>query len=819
MPPVGSCKSRESLYAYINKWAESRGYAFVTGRSTVEKNGLRTVTYTCDRACKPADVSKKRRRKTSTRGTGCQFSVLSKECPGGSWGVKHRNPEFHHHNHPPSPHPAAHPAHRQLGKVEKECISTLLSTRAAPKDVQIYMREQGITSFATRQDIQNCISQTRRDICEGQSTIHALITQLNNEGFWSRIQFDDNRRVTGVLFAHTQSLAYLEAYPDVLLLDCTYMTNKYNMPLLELIGFDACQRSFCIAFAFLSGETEGDYEWVLGQLQSLYTSCNIRLPSVILTDRCLACLNALNVVFYNAVSLLCLWHANKAVLAHCLPIFTAQERLLAKLSSIKTTNQEESAHWKEFYAGWHGIISSPTESTYRERLAAFEKKYVPNHVEEVAYIKEVWLEPYKEKLVKAWVDLNTHFGNVVTSRVEGIHALIKAYLKTSQLDLFEAWRTIRHAILNQLYELTYRQSYQQTQVPLELSGNLYSAVRGWVSFEALRKTDEQRELIYKDNSPSLRPCTGRFTRSYELPCVHRIKQLLDASLPLALEEFHSQWHYKRDGQPIHLIEPQRIERRKANHRVAEFSTQRSLSAFETVNQQRQKPKCSSCGAVGHTRVSRSCPNRHQHLLSQRLVIEPASDVGTPSQETIQSELREDDQLPSQLQEANQTLSPARSVIEVVNNTPSSQPSSPGISPQQSPQCKYDSPVAIYRRYTTSRSKWYSRQPHRSKRTDQLYRKAMGLPPRYRKADYDWCLDWKEMGQLCKTAGKPRKWTKEEMTAYIDWSRTEDQRVEAMVANEIMHNPQERTRRGVGAIWRQIEQDSMEQQTLHTINTS
>ena len=58
-----------------------------------------------------------------------------------------------------------------------------------------------------------------------------------------------------------------------------------------------------------------------------------------------------------------------------------------------------------------------------------------------------------------------------------------------------------------------------------------------------------------------------------------------------------------------------------------------------------------------------------------------------------------------------------------------------------------------------------------------------------------------------------------MTAYIDWSRTEDQRVEAMVANEIMHNPQERTRRGVGAIWRQIEQDSMEQQILHTINTS
>lgn len=96
-------------------------------------------------------------------------------------------------------------------------------------------------------------------------------------------------------------------------------------------------------------------------------------------------------------------------------------------------------------------------------------------------------------------------------------------------------------------------------MPLRLSGSLYSVVRGWVSFEALRKVDEQRELLHRDDPPALRPCTGKFTQSYGFPCVHRIKQLLDAKQPLSLGEFHTQWHYKRDGQPIHLIEPQRIE--------------------------------------------------------------------------------------------------------------------------------------------------------------------------------------------------------------------------------------------------------------------
>lgn len=62
-----------------------------------------------------------------------------------------------------------------------------------------------------------------------------------------------------MLFAHPKSLAYLQTYPDLLLLDYTYKTNKYGMPLLDIIGVDAYERSFYVAFTFLSSETEEDY--------------------------------------------------------------------------------------------------------------------------------------------------------------------------------------------------------------------------------------------------------------------------------------------------------------------------------------------------------------------------------------------------------------------------------------------------------------------------------------------------------------------------------------------------------------------------------
>jgi hypothetical protein len=401
--------------------------------------------------------------------------------------------------------------------------------------------------------------------------------------------------VTAVLFAHPDSLAYLRAYPEVLLLDCTYKTNKYGMPLLDMIGVDATGRSFCIAFAFLSGETEEDYVWALERLKTLYEQCGGVFPSVILTDRCLAVMNAASVLFPSTTSL-CIWHANKAVLARCQPIFQTVEE------------------WGEFYAFWFSILSSPTEKTYEERLKEFEKKYALTNLEQVGYIKETWLLPYKEKLVAAWVDQQAHFGNTATSRVEGIHALLKSYLRRSTFDLFEAWKAIRLALNNQLSELRSNQAKQQIRTPLELDKAIYRAIQGWVSHEALRKVEEQRQLQWKDRPPSP-ACTGIFTRVYGLPCVHVLATRQGE--PLLLEDFHSHWRLKRDGAPLHLLEPRRIEPKATKKSaVPASSTKRTPSEFEVVEATRAKrpSQCTACGEIGHIRTSRACLKRYSDIV-------------------------------------------------------------------------------------------------------------------------------------------------------------------------------------------------------------
>jgi hypothetical protein len=210
LPPERDYESRDALFASINAWAATRGYAFTTGKSTSTKSGKKIVTYACDRSCRPPSPSRERQRKTATRGTGCQFSVLAKESLDKStWSLQHRSECFCSHNHPPSQHPSAHPSHRQLSKEDIATVSSLSDAGIAPKEIRTFLRQNSV-SLATQRDIYNQLAASRREACEGQSAIQALANQLDSEGFWSRLQHAPDGRVTAVLFAHPESLGYLQ---------------------------------------------------------------------------------------------------------------------------------------------------------------------------------------------------------------------------------------------------------------------------------------------------------------------------------------------------------------------------------------------------------------------------------------------------------------------------------------------------------------------------------------------------------------------------------------------------------------------------------
>ena len=108
-------------------------------------------------------------------------------------------------------------------------------------------------------------------------------------------------------------------FSTVLIKDCTYKTNRFNMPLLNLVGITNLNTTFEIGMAWLSGETESDYLWACNAFASIFVSEGITSSKVILTDSEQTLINAIKHIewYSDAYHMLCLWYIEQNIMKHC----------------------------------------------------------------------------------------------------------------------------------------------------------------------------------------------------------------------------------------------------------------------------------------------------------------------------------------------------------------------------------------------------------------------------------------------------------------------------------------------------------------------
>ncbi|XP_038701824.1 uncharacterized protein LOC119998546 [Tripterygium wilfordii] len=58
---------------------------------------------------------------------------------------------------------------------------------------------------------------------------------------------------------------------------CTYKTNRYRMPLFEVVGITSTCLTFSVAFAYIGGKRIDNYLWVLQRLRSIMEDNDIEL--------------------------------------------------------------------------------------------------------------------------------------------------------------------------------------------------------------------------------------------------------------------------------------------------------------------------------------------------------------------------------------------------------------------------------------------------------------------------------------------------------------------------------------------------------------
>ncbi|CAG8971729.1 hypothetical protein HYALB_00007209 [Hymenoscyphus albidus] len=512
LPPEAIYSSKEELYTSIQAWAAHHCYAFRIGRSTKIHGGPRTkITYNCDRYGLP----------------------------------------------PSEKHPQQH-----------------LQARIKPSQAITYLRQITTTPLQPY-DIYNLNASFKREQRHGLSPNDALIQHLTDNKIHFKINVTSENRTQHLFIAYPQSIQLAQTNQDVVLVDNTYKTNKFQMPLLHMIGVTSSGLTFSIGFCFLPGETQEDFIWGFQCFQELGIN-----PGAIVIDGDQAQKNASEEVFPHAPTLLCIWHVNQCVLAKC-----------------KNVVGEED--WKAFEAAWRIVIQAQTIEQFDKRWLEFQTQYSnPKTQQCVAYLQNEWLKPgQKERLVEAWTNQYLHFGIRVTSRAEGAHAYIKRYLggKKTKGDLYSSWLLIEAAVINQITAVSTRISMLQDRAPLDIDKKLYQGCFGVVTWYALRLVQRHQETV----SRPLLPCTGAFTRAMGLPCAH-ICEIKKDTTGLTPSDFHEHWYWDRKSTIQPLLNPLWAGRQRiANAEVAH--TGRILSKGE--KKAKQLPKCSASHRQGHTMSS------------------------------------------------------------------------------------------------------------------------------------------------------------------------------------------------------------------------
>ncbi|SAL96772.1 hypothetical protein [Absidia glauca] len=308
-------------------------------------------------------------------------------------------------------------------------------------------------------------------------------------------------------------------------MDCTYKTNKFGMPFLDVVGIGCFNKTFFVCGVFMKSETQDMYEFALDAIkQNIYQAFTppTPLPAVLAMDRDLGLKNAAELVFESSQILICRWHINKNTLANCKKMFTEEI-------------------WDEFRTSWMNCMNSATEDQRTTNWNSIVMTYATTHPAAIAYL-ETWL-PFKENFCSAWINDHLHLGSVNTSRVEGAHSKMKRRLKVSTLHPEQVVAKVRQMadLDNNEFESNLENDKTKAITEVEkrpIMRRLLRKISNYALEQALTQVKKMEDATV---AQPLSACTSTYTTTTGIPCAHFIKSLHDGQSVLQPRHFHQQW--------------------------------------------------------------------------------------------------------------------------------------------------------------------------------------------------------------------------------------------------------------------------------------
>lgn len=578
-PSDGRFNTWEIAYEHCQQWAKAHGYCLVIKSSAKsrDKINIKTKVLVCDQWSTYTIAGKERKHRQSKK-TDCPFKCRINRADG-TYYIKIDEPA---HNHQASWSYLKHAIHRRRDTATQAIIHAQIRANTRPQEIITGLRQNGGTNILIK-DLYNEKRLWRKWQLNGNTPTEALLLQLQQSSEWTfSYLLDEQHKLKHLFFAHNSVISIMQSHPDILMADCTYKSNRFNMPLLHFLGVSAVNKHFSGAYAIISDETAPSYLWACQQLdQYIYAPVN-REPDIFGSDNEAALKNAAREVWKETPHYLCYWHIQKNVV-------TALNAYNKDKNGPFMPSDDDTEFRDSFMKAFNNMNKAPTEDTYEQHWSKLQRNYA--HVPRlVGYLRDKQY-PQRKEVARAWTSRLNHYGNTTTSKLEGIHRVLKGYLGTSQGDILYMVNGIESMVNNWLAE--YKGYLARTYTrPLPAA----DASKIECCDDNLNKyiTNHAMELFAKQlalaQSPDMNPeCSALFQMTYGIPCCHTIKTYIDTEQKFEADDFDPHWLWERDDCENVLDIATVVAGRKANEPL--------VFAPATVIRKRGRPRTTKSGRI------------------------------------------------------------------------------------------------------------------------------------------------------------------------------------------------------------------------------
>ncbi|XP_058742515.1 protein FAR1-RELATED SEQUENCE 6-like [Vicia villosa] len=254
----------EHLLEWVQNEACKLGFGDVIARfdnGTSRRQAF--VVMKCERGWKYVPTNRKLKHDgTGSRKCVCPFK-LSVSCRvDGLWRF---SVVCGLHNHALETKLHGQPIVCRLKREERDAISELSIIKVASRNILADFKRKKPDSVSYIKQVYNERYTLNIEKKGPRSEMQQLFKLLGDNQYVSRYRAcEDNVTVRDIFWTHLESINLFNTFPTVLIIDSMYKTNKYKLPLLEIVGVTSTEKTFSVGFTFLECEKEDNVTWALG---------------------------------------------------------------------------------------------------------------------------------------------------------------------------------------------------------------------------------------------------------------------------------------------------------------------------------------------------------------------------------------------------------------------------------------------------------------------------------------------------------------------------------------------------------------------------